>query len=122
MGNSTSFGAENGNTPGRRIGSKNKLALEFQKACEEADQREYPHPYLMMAEWANDESKPLEIRAAMLKECASYRCVKPKQTVAIEAEVPVFNTAEQAETFLAEFMRDMAPDLEPAELTSMIRA
>ena len=63
------------NPNGRPKGSKNKLALDFQKAVEAADQK-YPHPYLMMAEWANDETKPLEIRAAMLKECASYRYVK----------------------------------------------
>jgi hypothetical protein len=62
----------NGNANGRRPGSKNKLALDFQKAVQEADKK-YPHPYLMMAEWANDPNKPIEIRATMLKECASYR-------------------------------------------------
>jgi hypothetical protein len=75
MVSTTAFGQPNGNTPGRKLGSKNKLALEFQKAVAAAD-KDYPHPYLMMAEWANDETKPLEIRAAMLKECASYRYVK----------------------------------------------
>jgi hypothetical protein len=74
-----------------------------------------------MAEWANDESKPMEIRAAMLKECAAYRCVKPKQTLAIESQVPVFQTEEQAEQFLAQFIHDMAPALEPAEITSMTK-
>jgi hypothetical protein len=108
------------NPNGRPKGSKNKLALDFQKAVEAADQK-YPHPYLMMAEWANDESKPLEVRAAMLKECASYRCVKPKQTIGIESTVPVFQTEQQAEAFLAEFISAMAPDLEPEQIAAMTR-
>jgi hypothetical protein len=71
------------NPNGRPKGSKNKLAQDFQKAYEAADQK-YPHPYLMMAQWANDPNKPIEIRTPMLKECASYRCVKPKQTLQTE--------------------------------------
>jgi hypothetical protein len=90
-------------------------------AIEEAERRNYPHPYLMMAEWANDESKPLEIRATMLQKCASYRGIKPKQTVAIGREVPTFTTEEQAQAFLAEFISAMAPDLEPAEIASMTK-
>jgi hypothetical protein len=111
---------QSGNPSGRKVGSKNKLALDFQKAVEAADQK-YPHPYLMMAEWANDPSKPIEIRAAMLKECASYRCVKPKQTLAVESTVPVFQTEQQAEAFLAEFISAMAPDLEPDQIAAMTR-
>ena len=112
---------QSGNPSGRKVGSKNKLAKQFQEACEAADEK-YSHPYLMMAEWANDESKPLEIRAAMLKECAAYRCVKQKQTLAVEQTVPIFSSEDQAEQFLAEFISAMAPDLEPAELTNMIRS
>jgi hypothetical protein len=106
------------NPNGRPKGSKNKLAREFQQACAIADEK-YPHPYLMMAEWANDENKPLEIRAAMLKECAAYRCIKPKQTLAIESRVPVFQSEGQAEQFLAEFISAIAPDLEPTETPSI---
>jgi hypothetical protein len=108
------------NPNGRPKGSKNKLAREFQQACALADEK-YPHPYLMMAEWANDENKPLEIRAAMLKECASYRCVKPKQSIAIQHDVPTFESAEQAEQFLAEFISAMAPELEPEQIATMTR-
>ena len=57
----------------------------------------------------------------MLKECAAYRCVKPKQTIGIESEVPVFANENQAEQFLAEFISTIAPDLEPAELATMTR-
>jgi hypothetical protein len=123
MGNeATRFGGPNGNRSGRTVGSKNKITQQFHEACRIADEeRGYKHPYLMMAEWANDESKPLEIRAAMLKECAAYRCMKPKQTIGIESEVPVFQSEDQAEQFLAEFISAMAPDLEPAELASMTR-
>jgi hypothetical protein len=109
------------NPNGRPKGSKNKLAQDFQKAYEAADQK-YPHPYLMMAEWANDPNKPIEIRAAMLKECASYRCMKPKQTLAIEKNIPVFENEDQAEQFLSEFLSEISPDLEPVELAQMIRA
>jgi hypothetical protein len=38
--------------------------------------------------------------------CAGYRCVKPKQTVATESEVPVFSSAEQAEAILAAFIAE----------------
>ena len=110
-----------GNTNGRKPGSKNKITRDFYAAIEEAEKRNYPHPYLQMAEWANDKSKPLEVRAAMLKECAAYRCVKPKQTIGIKSEVPVFANENQAEQFLAEFISTIAPDLEPAELATMTR-
>jgi hypothetical protein len=108
------------NPKGRPVGSKNKITLEFHRAVELADQK-YPHPYLQMAEWANDPTKPLEIRAVMLKECASYRCVKPKQTIGIQSEVPVFQSEDQAESFLAQFISDLAPDLEPLEVAAMTK-
>jgi hypothetical protein len=57
----------------------------------------------------------------MLKECAAYRCVRPKQTLAIESKVPVFASEEQAESFLAELIATVAPDLEPAEAAAMIK-
>jgi hypothetical protein len=117
---------EDGNTlgprrgVGRPLGSKNKLTKQFEEAVRLADER-FTHPYLMMAEWANDPEMPIEIRAAMLKECASYRCIKPKRTVAIETQVPTFSSEEQAETFLAEFIAAIAPDLEPVELATITR-
>jgi hypothetical protein len=104
MASATSFGQPNGNRSGRHKGSLNKQNQLFQAACEEADRRGYPHPYLQMAEWVNDETKPLEVRKDLLKECASYRCPKPKQTVAVETTVPVFQSEDQAEQFLAEFI------------------
>jgi hypothetical protein len=70
MANSTSFGQPNGNAPGRRVGSKTKLNREFQEAYEEAI-KNHEHPFKTMMAWAHDPDKPVEIRAAMLKECAS---------------------------------------------------
>jgi hypothetical protein len=112
---------ESGNPGARPKGSKNVISREFHEVREEAKRRGYPHPYLQMAEWANDPNKPLEIRCAMLKECASYTCVKPKQSIAIESDVPIFQSETQAEQFLAEFISAMAPSLEPAEIASMTK-
>ena len=110
------------NPRGRPPGSKNKITKDFHDAYEAAIEKGYKHPYQEMMEWVHDASKPLEIRAAMLKECASYTCVKPKQTIGIEPEtVPVFQSEDQAEQFLAEFIATIAPDLDPIELATMTR-
>ena len=84
------------NPNGRPLGSKNKIGRDFHEAYEEAKARGYKHPYLVMMEWAHDEFKPLEVRGAMIKECASYTCMKPKIT--IRSEVPVLTSIEQAES------------------------
>ena len=70
-----------------------------------------------MMEWAHDESKPLEVRAAMIKEAASYTCTKPKITV--RSEVPVLSSIEQAEAFLATVAAEN--DLDPIELMTAVR-
>ena len=88
----------NGNANGRPSGSKNKIGRDFQLVYEERKEK-YKQPYLLMLEWAHDESKPVEVRAAMIKEAASYTCTKPKITV--RSEVPVLSSVEQAESFLA---------------------
>jgi hypothetical protein len=74
-----------------------------------------------MMEIANDPKVSDERRDAMLKECASYVCPKPKVQASVEREVPTFTTADKAEAFLAEFISTMAPDLEPAEIATMTR-
>lgn len=117
MASETSFGQPNGNTPGRPPGTKNKIGRDFQEAYEEAKRQGYKHPYLIMMQWAHDEFKPLEVRGAMIKECASYTCTKPKKTV--EVQVPVLSTIEQAEAFLATLAAEN--DLDPVELAAMVR-
>jgi hypothetical protein len=119
---STSFQPGQVGNPNRRpVGSKNKLSRDFAEAVEETKLRGYPHPYLQMYDWAMDQTKPLEFRGNMLKECASYVCPKPKSTVAIVSTVPVFQSETQAEQFLAEFIAAMAPDLEPEQIAAMTR-
>jgi hypothetical protein len=108
---------ESGNPSGRKPGSKNKIGRDFHDAYEQAKDKGYSHPYLVMMEWAHDESKPVEIRAAMLKECASYTCTKPKLT--IRSEVPVLTSIEQAEAFLATLTAES--ELDPIELLTAIR-
>ena len=105
------------NPRGRPPGSKNKIGRDFHDAYEEAKAKGYKHPYLVMVEWAHDETKPLEIRAAMLKECASYTCTKPKLTV--RSEVPVLSSVEQAEFFLATLA--VENDFDPIELMTVIK-
>jgi hypothetical protein len=112
---------QSGNPSGRVPGSKNKLNRDFHEAYEEAKARGYKHPFLAMMEIANDMTQPVERRDGMLREAASYVCPKPKQTIAVEQEVPTFTTAEQAEAFLAEFISTMAPDLEPEQIATMTR-
>ena len=104
------------NPHGRPLGSKNKITRDFHDAYEEAKARGYKHPYLVMMEWAHDEFKPLEVRGAMIKECASYTCMKPKIT--IRSEVPVLTSIEQAEFFLAAIAAEN--DLDPIELARMV--
>jgi hypothetical protein len=104
---------------GRPLGSKNIRKRELDKACEEADRRGYPHPYLQMAEWANNPNIEMSIRSDMLKACASYRCPKPKESHHVELTVPPLTTIEQAEAFLASLAAET--DLEPLELIATIR-
>ena len=111
----------NANPKGRPVGSKNKLARDFDLAYEELKSLPgYQHPIKLMYQWAMDPNKPIEIRAAMLKEFASYICPKPKLKVSVD-QVPTFESAEQAEAFLAEFISVIAPHLEPPELATMTR-
>jgi hypothetical protein len=122
MASSTSFGQPNGNRSGRTVGSKNKITRDFYAAYEQIKELPgYQHPLRLMYDWAMDPNLPIEVRASMLKEYASYLCHKPKQTIAVESTVPVFQSPEQAESFLAEFIASVAPDLEPAELATMTR-
>ena len=109
------------NPNGRPVGSKNKITKDFYAAYEESKNRGYKHPLLMMLEIANDPNASLERRDVMLKEAASYLCPKPRQTVAISTDVPVFQSESQAEQFLAEFISAIAPDLEPVELATLTR-
>ncbi len=117
MASETSFGQPNGNPPGRPPGTKNKIGRDFQEAYEEAIRQGYKHPFLVMTQWAHDETKPLEVRAAMLKECASYTCTKPKITV--RSEVPVLTSLEQAESFLGTIAAEN--DLDPVELANVVK-
>jgi hypothetical protein len=79
--------------------------------------RKRKHSYLLMLDWAHDESKPVEVRAAMIKEAASYTCTKPKITV--RSEIPAFTSVDQAESFLATIAAEN--DLDPIELATMVR-
>src|SRR5215469_16075944 len=109
-------------SPGRRHGSRNKLGREFDQAYEEAKERGYTHPYLRMMEIANDPNVSEERRDAFLKECASYACPKAgtiqHQSV---SEVPHPTSIEQAENLLAQLFVELAPELDPVQLTSMLR-
>jgi hypothetical protein len=104
---------------GRQPGSKNIRARELEEACQEADRRGYPHPYLQMAEWANDETKPLEFRGSMVKECAAYRCPKPKETRSIQFDIQQLTSVEQAEASIVAIATEN--DLDPVELITAIR-
>jgi hypothetical protein len=75
-----------------------------------------------MMEIANDPTQPPERRDMFLKECASYTCNKPRQTRAVELQVPNFMTVEEAESFLAHLAQQSAHQLEPQELTVVIRS
>jgi hypothetical protein len=109
-----------GNHSGRRVGSKNKDGRDYLLAVEECDKRGYPHPFLMMMEWAMDETKPLELRVSLLKEAVSYRVAKPKQTVVVETEVPQPSSIEEAESFLAALSAEYAQELTPLELSTLL--
>src|SRR6516225_12126084 len=112
---------EEGNTRsvGRPLGSKNKLTKEFLAVYEEAKNK-FAHPFTTMMEWAHDENKPIEIRAAMLKECASYVCPKPRQHHSVELDIPVFKSIEQAETWIAALPAALGEELDTTEILSMI--
>ncbi len=107
------------NPNGRPPGSKNKIGRDFHDAYEQAKTQEDTNiPILLIAmEWAHDESKPLEVRAAMIKEASSYTCTKPKITV--RSEVPVLTSIDQAESFLATVAAEN--DLDPIELMTAVR-
>jgi len=110
-------------SPGRRLGSRNKLGREFDAAFEEAKARGYTHPFLRMMEIANDPNEPTERRDTMLLAAASYACPKAG-TIQHQfvAEAPHITTVEQAENFLATLAIEFAPELNPVELSSLIRA
>jgi hypothetical protein len=107
---------ESGNPSGRKVGSRNKLNRDFHEAYDEAKARGYKHPFLRMMEIAYDETQPVERRDGMLREAASYVCPKPRQTVAIETQLPEDISA----TDLGQLLKDLSHELEPAELMSML--
>src|SRR5262249_7946212 len=85
--------------------------------------RGYTHPFLRMMEIANDESQPTERRDTMLLAAASYACPKAG-TIQHQfvSEAPHITTIEQAENFLASLAIEFAPELNPLELSTLIRA
>jgi hypothetical protein len=108
---------------GRPPGSKNKLTREFHEAYEEAKSRGYTHPYLRMMEIANDPNTSEERRDAFLKECASYAC--PKAGVIqhqLVSEVQQPTSIEHAEDILAQLFAELAPELDPIQLATMLKA
>jgi hypothetical protein len=108
---------------GRPKGSRNKLGREFDKAFEEAKARGYTHPYLRMMEIAFDPNEKPERRDTMLLAAASYACPKAG-TIQHQfvAEAPHITTIDQAENFLASLAIEFAPELNPLELSALIRA
>ena len=109
-------------SPGRRPGSRNKLGREFDAAFEEAKARGYTHPFLRMMEIAYDESQPTERRDTMLLAAASYACPKAG-TIQHQfvSQPPDLMTVEQAEDFLATLIREFALELDPLQLSAIIR-
>jgi hypothetical protein len=104
------------NPNGRPKGSRNKQGRELDEAIEESKRLGHPHPYLQMSIIANDPNVPVERRDMFLKECAVYRCPKPKQSVAIETQLPEdISTAD-----IAKIIKDLSHELEPAELMGML--
>jgi hypothetical protein len=108
---------------GRPKGSRNKLGREFDQAFEESKARGYTHPFLRMMEIANDENEPTERRDTMLLAAASYACPKAG-TIQHQfvAEVQQPTTIEQAENILSQLFVELAPELDPVQLATMIRA
>jgi hypothetical protein len=107
---------------GRPKGSRNKLGREFDQAFEEAKDRGYTHPYLRMMEIANDESQPTERRDTMLLAAASYACPKAGTIQhQLVSEVSQPTSIEHAENILAQLFVELAPELDPVQLSAMIR-
>jgi hypothetical protein len=112
----TRFGAPDGNKSGRPKGSRNKFGRELDEAIAESKRLGHPHPYLHMAMIANDPNVPAERRDIMLRECASYVCPKPRQSVDIHAQFPSDQNAIDYEFVI----KELSPELEPAELISIL--
>jgi hypothetical protein len=76
-----------------------------------------------MMEIAFDENQPTERRDTMLLAAASYACPKAG-TIQHQfvCEAPHITTIDQAENFLASLAIEFAPELNPVELSSLIRA
>jgi hypothetical protein len=104
------------NPNGRPKGSRNKLGRELDEAIEESKRLGHPHPYLQMSMIANDPSQPVERRDMFIKECAAYRCPKPKQSVTIETQLP----EDISTSDIPKIITDLAHELEPAELVTML--
>jgi hypothetical protein len=107
---------------GRPTGSKNKLGRDFMSAYEECQRRGSTHPLLRMLEIANDPNTHDTRRNDMLLAAASYICPKPKQKMDLTTQAPLLTTAEEGESYLAQLIMELASELEPIELASMIRA
>jgi hypothetical protein len=107
----------------RPKGSRNKLGREFDQAFEESKARGYTHPFLRMMEIANDESQPTERRDTMLLAAASYACPKAG-TIQHQfvAEVQQPTSIEQAENILSQLFVELAPELDPIQLVTVIKA
>jgi hypothetical protein len=107
------------NPNGRPVGSKNLLGREFQEAYEESKRRGYKHPYLQMMEIVNDKTQPAARRDAFLIECG--RLVKPKSGFQPAISIPDISTIEDAERFLATLVLEGGPDLDPVQLSTLVK-
>jgi hypothetical protein len=96
---STSFGGPNGNTPGRPVGSQNKIISEVYRIYKE---RGYRHPAIYCADVYEDEREPKERRDEMAKAALTWF---PKEKFRAhhhyDIEVPEFQSIQDAENFLA---------------------
>ena len=108
---------------GRPKGSRNKLGREFDQAFEEAKVRGYTHPYLRMMEIANDPNEKTERRDTMLLAAASYACPKAgtiQHQFVAEVQQPA--SIEHAENILSQLFVELAPELDPTQLASILKA
>jgi len=109
------------NPYGRPAGSRNQIAADFRAAYQEAKDRGYPHPYLLMMEIVCNPNEDPQRRDMFLKECASYVCHKPRNFRPTDSPVPQLNTIEDAEKYLAHLAHELGNELEPLELATVIR-
>jgi hypothetical protein len=111
----------NYNPNGRPVGSKNLLTWHRDRAFEIAKERGYPHPALAMLEIAYDEKQPIERRDMMLIEAARYFVPKPKSVHPVEIDIPSLSSDTDLEGFLATLIMKFKQDLEPLELSTMVK-